>query len=123
MNEAINSFVGRHGVCPGSKLPPAIFRTEAEQEEFLRLVYESGERVGLIVWHEYFRAWEQIITGMGGYADPLNKGFMWAETQIPCADLDEKTHGELISYMAAVKNEYNGYRLTPEFYIKGYETL
>lgn len=122
MNEALNRFIGEHSVCPDRQPPLMIFRTEAEQKELLRLVYASGGRVGFVVWYEYCRVGEQKI-GMGGYADPFSEGFMWAETQIPCADLDKTPLDGLLAYMEAVRQEYTGYQLVPEFYIKGYETL
>lgn len=111
MNRAIEKYIKENSISTDHTY---IFR---DWEDFLHLLYENNERVEMIVWYEYCEISNQQL-GMGGYIDTQNKGYMWAETQIFECDLQEKSLGELLTYISETRKQYSDYELYPEFYVK-----
>ena len=110
MDTNVERYIQKHKVTVSNTL---IFR---EWEEFLHILYQNNERVEMIVWYEYCKINEQQI-GMGGYADTENEDFMWAETELFEADLQEKSLNEILEYILKMRKEYSNYDLYPEFYL------
>lgn len=106
----IEQYIEEHKVTSSNAL---IFR---DCDAFVHVLYENGGRVDMIVWYEYCRINEQKL-GSGGYADPENKGFMWAETQLFGSDLCSRTLDELLDYILQFMAKYPEYELYPEFYL------
>ncbi len=86
------------------------------EDEFLKLLYDCGGRVSMIVWYEYCRINEQRM-GMGGYSDTDNDGFMWAETQLFMNVPKNSPPEKVRAYIAQIRRRYPEIMLYPEFYI------
>ena len=75
INERIQKYMDDHFFCS-----EYLFR---DWEFFLDLLYAEGGRISSILWWDYC-AIKQLkeSVGSGGYRDPDNDGFIYAETQL-----------------------------------------
>lgn len=110
MNSRLEEYIEKKKVTTTNFL---LFR---DWEEFLNILFSNNGRVEMIVWYEYCKINEQQI-GMGGYKDPVNLGYMWAETFISEVNLQQKSLSEILDYISKTRNQYANYDLYPEFYI------
>lgn len=77
-NEMVKKFIEEHSFCP-----ELLFR---DWEPFLDLLYAEGGAVSAICWWDRCRKSElHESVGAGGYADPDDPEYMYAETQL-CAE-------------------------------------
>ncbi|MBQ8967753.1 hypothetical protein [Ruminococcus sp.] len=115
MDNALERYIHENALRPDV----LIFR---EPEEFVKLLYASGERADMLVWYEYTSIAEQGSSlGGGGYADPKNEGFMWAETPFFHMLTKGQRREELLSLIRTFTQRYRGHELAPEFYLSKHE--
>ena len=97
-------------------------------ESFLNLLYAEGGRVSSILWWDHCsRSEHNESVGSGGYIDPQNNDFIYAETQLYKEDLDTKTLDEIKEYINQVRrtgfqygDKYRSHDLVPSFYLVGF---
>lgn len=95
-------------------------------EGFLKLLYEEGGRISMIVWWDYCTLEEHYFSvGMGGYHDPTNSEYIYAETQFFDAELETKTYKEILEYITNVRasgfrydDKHISHELVPSFYFE-----
>ena len=111
MTDRIVSYIEKHKVC--SEL---IFR---DWKGFLTTLFENDGKVEAILWFDYCKISEQEKSlGGGGYRDPLQNGYMWAETPIYENELNNKSLNEILEYIEKTREKYHEYNLYPCFYIQ-----
>lgn len=89
------------------------------REEFLRLVYECGSSVEIILWFEHISGHKHRFSlGSGGCRDPLNSSWICAETPISEEGLSEKNFKEVIDRIRGVVYEHPGHEMMPAFYLR-----
>ncbi len=94
-------------------------------EHFLDLLYAEGGRVSSILWWDHCTEVQHSESvGSGGYPDPRNKEYLYAETQSFKDDLETKTLDEIKDYINQVRktgiqygDKYKSHDLIPSFYI------
>ena len=94
-------------------------------ELFLSLLYAAGGRVSAILWWDHIKKSEQNDSiGGGGYEDPDNQEYMYAENQYYKEGFDSKTLDEIIEYISEIRqsginygSEYFSHELVPSFYL------
>ena len=94
-------------------------------EAFLKLLYEEGGRIDSILWWDHCKKEEQPLSvGMGGYTDPADSEYMYAETQFFEDCLETKTLKEIMEYIMNVKasgmrysDKYVSHELVPSFFL------
>lgn len=114
-NEKVNKFIEEHSFCP-----ELLFR---EWEPFLDLLYAEGGAVSAICWWDHCRKSElHESVGAGGYADPDDLEYMYAETQLCAENLGARTVDEVKEYIARERetgfqygNKHRSHDLVPSF--------
>lgn len=117
ISQKIKEYTAEHFVCS-----EFLFK---DWESFLNLVYAEGGRVQSILWWDYCKKEEQHSSvGSGGYTDPDNPSYMYAETQLFEDGLKTKTLQEIIEYIRSVKasglrygDKYVSHELVPSFFM------
>ena len=119
-NEKIQNYIENYSFC--SEL--LLFR---DWESFLDLLYAEGGRISSILWWDYCRRSQlRESVGSGGYKDPENEGFVYAETQLYKKGLEAYTLAEIKEYINRERNtglqygnKYRSHDLRPSFYLAG----
>lgn len=114
-SEKVRQYIEDHSFCP-----ELLF---GEWEPFLDLLYAEGGAVSAICWWDRCRKSEQHESvGAGGYADPDDPEYLYAETQLCAENLEAKTLGEVKEYIARERetgfrygSEYRSHELVPSF--------
>ena len=92
MISPLKQYISENQVCPD-----LIFRN---WNEFLDLLYQYGGTVKEILWFEYVSIDSQKDSlGAGGWQDPANLEYMWAETMICDKGLEQKSLSEIKEYI------------------------
>ena len=87
--------------------------------EFLDLLYLHGSYVKQILWFEHVLIGEQPNSmGAGGFKDLSNPQYMYAETQIYEAGMENKSITKVKEYIEAIIAAYPKNKLIPSFFIK-----
>lgn len=110
MSRDLEKYIEEHSFC--SEL---IFR---DWKEFLDVLFANGSGVSAILWWEHCRIDKQEESlGGGGYKDPHEPGYMFAETQL--YEDGFETHGQedILGYIDSVRAEYPDHDLIPGFYL------
>jgi hypothetical protein len=69
-------------------------------ESFLDLLYAEGGRISAILWWDYCDTSQHLVSvGSGGYRDPDNERYVYAETRLYKNGLEEKTLDEIKVYI------------------------
>ena len=92
-------------------------------ESFLDLLYAEGGRVSSILWWDHCTKKQlKESVGSGGYKDPDNDEFVYAETQLYKEDLETYTLDEIKEYINQERktgfrygNKYKSHDLIPSF--------
>ena len=117
INERIQKYVDDHAFCS-----EYLFK---DWESFLDLLYSEGGRISSILWWDYC-AEKQLkeSVGSGGYRDPDNDRFIYAETQLYKEGLEEYTLDEIKEYINHERktgfrygSKYRSHDLIPSFYL------
>ncbi len=105
----MEKYINDNRVCPDW-----IFR---DWKDFLRVLFECGGSVEEILWFEYVSMEKQKESlGGGGYEDPANPGYMWAETMILDRDLGQKSLLEVSGYIESTARSHLPHKLVPCFW-------
>ncbi|MBR2806910.1 MAG: hypothetical protein IKE18_09070 [Oscillospiraceae bacterium] len=113
----VREFIDEHSFCS-----EYLFR---DWESFIDLLYSEGGRISSILWWDHCRKTElRFSVGSGGYTDPEDPEYVYAETQLWKDDLETKTPEEIKEYIAAERktgfnygNKYRSHDLVPSFYL------
>ncbi|MBQ9082740.1 MAG: hypothetical protein IJY28_04485 [Clostridia bacterium] len=109
MNTRLKDYIDQHRVCSD-----LIFR---DWETFLEILFECGGCVDEILWFEYVLIAEQKNSlGGGGYRDPRNPDYMWAETMMDDRDLRAKSLSETKDLIQRTIETYRPHTLVPCFF-------
>ena len=117
MNERIQKYIDDHAFC--SEL---LFK---DWESFLDLLYAEGSRVSSILWWDHCTKKQlKESVGSGGYKDPDNDEFIYAETQLYREGLETYTLDEIKEYINRERkaglqysHKYRSHDLIPSFYL------
>ena len=116
-NERIQNYIENYSFC--SEL---LFR---DWESFLDLLYAEGGRISSILWWDHCTEKQlKESVGSGGYKDPDNDEFIYAETQLYKEGLETYTLEEIKEYINQERetgfqygNKYRSHDLVPSFYL------
>ena len=116
-SQKVQKYIDDHAFCSEH-----LFK---DWEYFLHLLYVEGGRVSAILWWDHCkRSQLRESVGSGGYMDPENNEFVYAETQLYKEDLETKTLDEIKDYINQERNtgfqygnKYRSHDLVPSFYL------
>ena len=94
-------------------------------EPFIDLLYSEGGRISSILWWDHCKRSEmRFSVGSGGYTDPDDPDYVYAETQPWKDDLETETPEEIKEYIIRERetgfnygNRYRSHDLVPSFYL------
>lgn len=94
-------------------------------ESFLDILYSEGGRVSSILWWDHCKTTMQHMSvGSGGYLDPDDPEYMYAETQLFEDGFETKTLDEVKGHIntrrasgLTVGDKYFSFDLVPSFYL------
>lgn len=117
INPKVQKYIDEHAI--GSEY---LFM---DWEPFLDLLYAEGGRVSAILWWDYCEESQQPESvGSGGYRDPENDAYVYAETQFYQDELETKTLDEIKRYIGQQResgfrygDSYRSHELIPSFYL------
>ena len=115
INEKVRTYINEHSFCS-----ECLFK---DWESFLELLYAEGGAVSAICWWDHCKKSEQQRSvGSGGYSDPDDPKYLYAETHICIGDLEAKTLDEIKEYIAREReagfqfgHRYFSHDLVPSF--------
>lgn len=107
LSEKVEQYIDEHSFCPE--------RLFKDWEQFLDLLYSEGGTVSAICWWDRCKKSEQRESvGSGGYVDPDDPEYLYAETRICTGDLGVKTLDEIKEYIA--KERETGFRFGQKYF-------
>ena len=117
LSQAVIKYIDEHAFCS-----EYLFK---DWESFLDILYAEGGRVCALLWWDHCRKSQQHLSvGSGGYTDPDDPEYMYAETQSWKNGLSEMTLAELKDYINNVRetglhycSPFTGHELVPSFYL------
>lgn len=78
-------------------------------ESFLDLLYTEGGCISSILWRDHCRKSQLCESvGSGGFKDPENDKFIYAETQLSKEDLETYTLDEIKDYINQERKQVSG---------------
>ena len=87
--------------------------------EFLNIIYTNGKNISAILWWDYCLIEKQKESlGAGGYKDPKNPEYMFAETQFYDDGFETKSLAEVLEYIKLMREKYPENNLVPSFYLE-----
>ena len=117
ISQRIQKYINEYSFCS-----EYLFK---DWEPFLDLLYAEGGRVSSILWWDHCSK-SQLgeSVGSGGYRDPGNDEYFYAETQLYKDGFETKTLGEIKNYINQVRKtgmryggKYKSHDLVPSFYL------
>ena len=94
---------------------PYLFRN---WKEFIDILFANHGKVKFILWFEHIEICKQADSmGVGGYRDPDNPEYMFAETMLFDDELENKSLEEIKEHILSVIQQYPNNKLIPSFYI------
>ena len=117
INERIQKYIDDHTFCS-----EYLFK---DWETFLDLLYAEDGRISSILWWDYCRKdMNHISCGSGGYTDPDDREWMYAETQLHEDGFEEKSLEDIKAYIHETRehglilgDKYISHDLVPSFYL------
>ena len=117
ISERVQNYIDNNSFCS-----EYLFK---DWEPFLDLLYADGGRISSILWWDYCTEKQlRESVGSGGYRDPDNDGFIYAETQLYKGNLETYTLDEIKEYIYQERktgfqygNRYKSHELVPSFYL------
>ena len=96
ISETVKEYIETHAFCP-----EYLFK---DWNAFLDLLYSEGGRVTAILWWDHCRkTMQHLSAGSGGYADPFDPEYMYAETQFCEEGLETLSLDELKEHIRATR--------------------
>lgn len=117
------SYLKEHTIIKGTLLQTAQGPEFAEAifdnpEEVLKMIFDNSCSISEVLWWHRLAVDTASDIGYGGYLDPRDNNFYFAETYI-CDKFDEKiTFEECITYINTVKKKYSKYDIYPGFDVR-----
>ncbi len=119
LSQTVRKYIDEHAFCS-----EYLF---ADWESFLDILYAEGGRVCALLWWDHCRKAEQHMSvGSGGYTDPADPDYMYAETQSWENGLSVMNLTELKEHIHKVREaglpycgQFTGHELVPSFYLDG----
>lgn len=117
ISQRVQKYIDEHALCS-----ECLFR---DWESFLDLLYAEGGRVLSICWWDHCtKSQHRESVGSGGYRDPENDAYVYAETQLCKEGLETKTLDEIKEYINRERktgfrygSKYKSHDLIPSFYL------
>ena len=117
LSPKVKNYIGIHSFCS-----EYLFK---DWEAFLDILYAEGGHVSSILWWDYCKKSEQRFSvGSGGYSDPENSEYMYAETHLFKDGLETNTLAEIKEYIIREKktgfrygSKFKSHELMPSFYL------
>lgn len=117
MDQRLQDYIEKHSFCP-----EYLFK---DWEVFLDVLYAAGGRVTSILWWDRCKKSQQRSSvGSGGYTDPDDPEYMYAETGLWKDDLGSWTLDAIKEYVARERatglhygSKYASHDLVPSFYL------
>ena len=117
ISQRIQRYINDHSICS-----ECLFE---DWEPFLDFLYAEGGRISSILWWDHCTKMQHgESVGSGGYADPRNDEYLYAETQSFKDGLESKSLDEIKEYINQVRktgiqygDKYKSHDLIPSFYI------
>ena len=117
ISKRVKDYIAEHSFCS-----EYLFK---DWETFLDLLYAEGGRISSILWWDHCEKTQiRESVGSGGYRDPDNVDFIYAETQLYKEGLEECTLDEIKEYINQeiekgfqYGDEYKSHDLRPSFYL------
>lgn len=115
ISEKVKAYIDEHSFCS-----EYLFK---EWEPFLDLLYTEGGAVSAIFWWDRCRKTElPKSVGSGGYVDPDDLEYVYAETRLCAENLETKTLDEIKDYITKERktgfrygSKYSSHDLVPSF--------
>ena len=117
INERIQKYKDDHAFCS-----EYLFK---DWEAFLDYLYEEGGRVSSILWWDHCRKnMNHVSCGSGGYTDPDDQEWMYAETWLHEDGFEDKNLADIKAYIHETRKQglilgdkYISHDLVPSFYL------
>lgn len=117
INKRIQDYIDDYAFCS-----EYLFK---DWESFLDLLYAEGGRISSILWWDHCKKSQfHESVGSGGYRDPNNAEYIYAETQLYKEGLETHTLDEIKDYINLERktgfqygDKYRSYDLVPSFYL------
>ena len=110
ITQALKEYIEKYKLC-------AEYLFE-DWEKFLDFLYLQKGSVSAILWWDHCKRAEQHhAIGRGGYIDPNDPAYMYAETQIYEDGFASKSLDEIKEYIRYIRSAYPGFDLIPSFYL------
>lgn len=115
VSQRIQNYINDHSFCSEN-----LFK---DWEAFLDLLYAEGGRVSSILWWDHCtKSQQHESVGSGGFRDPENDEFIFAETQLYKDGLETYTLDEIKKYIDQERktgfrygSKYKSHDLVPSF--------
>ena len=117
LSQKVKKYIDEHSFCS-----EYLFK---DWNSFLDILYAEGGRISSVLWWDHCTKMQRSESvGSGGYTDPRNDEYFYAETQSFKDGLETKTLDEIKEYINQVRNtgiqygiKYKSHDLIPSFYI------
>ena len=117
ISQKVQNYIEEHAFCS-----EFIFR---DWEPFLDLLYSEGGRISSILWWDHCKKNAQHESiGSGGYSDPDDQEWMYAETWLYEDGFEEKSLVDIKTYILEQREQglilgdkYISHDLVPSFYL------
>lgn len=117
LNRKVKEYIEEHSFCS-----EYLFK---DWESFLDLLYAEGGHVSAMLWWDYCKKSEQHLSvGSGGYSDPEDPEYMYAETPFWKNGLSAMTLDEIKRYIGREREtglpcdgKYASHNPVPSFYL------
>ena len=117
ITERIQSYIDNNSFCS-----EYLFK---DWEAFLNFLYEEGGHVSSILWWDHCKKDAQHeSSGSGGYTDPDNQEWMYAETWLHEDGFEERSLADIKAYIQEKRacgiilgDKYISHDLVPSFYL------
>ena len=117
ISETVQQYIDKHSFCS-----EYLFK---DWDPFLDLLYSEGGRVAAILWWDHCsKKMQHLSAGRGGYSDPDDPEYMYAETQFYEDGFETKTLDEIKVHISARRtsglilgDKYFCFDLVPSFYL------
>ena len=117
LSQKVKKYIDEHSFCS-----EYLFK---DWNSFLDILYAEGGRISSILWWDYCKKSEQIFSvGSGGYTEPDNPEYMYAETHLYKDNLVAMPLEEIKKYIVRerktgcqIGSKYFSHELVPSFYL------
>ena len=117
ISKKVKEYISEHSFCS-----EYLFK---DWESFLDFLYAEDGRVSSILWWDHcMKSQQSNSVGSGGFVDPENDRFVYAETQLYKDGLEMNTLEEIKEYINQTRktglqygNKYRSHDLVPSFYL------